>query len=233
MISRFYVIIIACFMLVVNSQCKRAESNIVKDIDGNIYSTAVIGDYRWMTENLKSARFSDGSNIPCVKDHSVWLRLDSPAYCYYQNNENYADTLGFLYNWYAVNSGKLCPAGWRVPTDYEWMRIEGTADTKYGTNDSIWDKLGLRGFDAGQRLKSVIGWRKGVTGTDALGFSALPGGERLSRYYAGGSSGFWWTSTEASSSSAYYRSLIYSFEFVARDTHPKRMGFSVRCIKNK
>jgi uncharacterized protein (TIGR02145 family) len=232
MISRFYLILMACFILVIISQCKRPESNTIKDIDGNIYSTALIGDYWWMTENLKSAKFNDGSNIPCVKDQSIWLRFDSSAYCYYQNNENYADTLGFLYNWYAVNSGKLCPTGWRVPTDNEWMQIEGTADTKYSTNDSIWYKLGLRGFDAGQRLKSVKGWRKGVTGTDDLGFSALPGGERLSRYYAGGSSGFWWTSSEASSSSAYYRSLIYSFELVARDTHPKRMGFSVRCIKN-
>jgi uncharacterized protein (TIGR02145 family) len=233
MISRFCLILTAYFFLVINSQCKRPESNTIKDIDGNIYSTALIGDYWWMTENLKSARFNDGSNIPCVKDQSIWLILNSSAYCYYQNIENYADTLGFLYNWYAVNSGKLCPTGWRVPADDEWMRIEGTADTKYGTNDPIWDKPGLRGFDAGQRLKSVKGWRKGVTGTDDLGFSALPGGERLSRYYAGGSSGFWWTSTEASSSSAYYRSLIYSFEYVARDTHPKRMGFSVRCIKNK
>jgi uncharacterized protein (TIGR02145 family) len=205
----------------------------MKDIDGNIYSTALIGDYWWMTENLKSTRFNDGSNIRCVKDQSIWLRLESFAYCYYQNNENYADTLGFLYNWYAVNTGKLCPTGWRVPTDNEWKQIEGTADTKYSTNDSIWVKLGLRGFDAGQKLKSAKGWRKGVTGTDDLGFSALPGGERLSRFYAGGSSGFWWTSTEASASSAYYRSLIYSFELVARDTHPKRMGFSVRCIKNK
>jgi len=233
MISRFYLILLACFMLVINSHCKRAESNTIKDIDGNIYSTALIGDYWWMTENLKSTRFNDGSNIPCVKDQSIWLRLGSFAYCYYQNNEKYADTLGFLYNWYAVTSGKLCPTGWRVPTDNEWKQIEGTADTKYSTNDSIWNKLGLRGFDAGQKLKSVKGWRKGVTGTDDLGFSALPGGERLSRFYAGGSSGFWWTSTEASASSAYYRSLIYSFELVARDTHPKRMGFSVRCIKNK
>lgn len=220
-------------MLATNSQCKRTESNIIKDIDGNIYTTALIGEYWWMTENLKSTRFSDGTNIQCIKDQAIWLRLDSSAYCYYQNNENYADTFGFLYNWYAVNSGKLCPAGWRVPTDNEWIQIEGTADTKYSPNDSIWNKLGLRGFDAGLRLRSVKGWRKGVDGTDDYGFSALPGGERLSRYYAGGSSGFWWTSSEASSSSAYYRSLIYSFELVARDTHPKRMGFSVRCIKNK
>ena len=172
MISRFCLLLIACFILVTNSKCKRTQSNTFKDIDGNIYSSALIGEYWWMTENLKSTRFNDGSNIPCIRDQSIWLRLDSSAYCYYQNNENFADTLGFLYNWYAVNSGKLCPTGWRVPTDNEWMQI------------------------------------------------------------AGGSSGFWWTSTEASASSAYYRSLIYSFEQVARDTHPKRMGFSVRCIKN-
>ena len=232
-ICRLYPILLAGFVLVTIPQCRRAESNTIKDIDGNKYSTALIGDYRWMTENLKSARFSDGSEIPCVEDQSAWLRSSSAAYCYYQNNENYADTLGFLYNWYAVNSGKLCPTGWRVPSDHEWIQIEGTADTKYGTGDSTWHRRGLRGFDAGQRLRSVNGWRKGIPGTDALGFSALPGGERLSRFFAGGSSGFWWTTTEASSSSAYYRSLIYSFESVSRDTHPKRMGFSVRCIKNK
>jgi uncharacterized protein (TIGR02145 family) len=233
MISRLYLLFCVCFMLATSPQCKRTDSDTMKDIDKNVYGTALIGDYWWMTENLKSTRFNDGSYIPYVKDQSIWLRLDSPAYCYYQNNEKYADTLGFLYNWYAVNTGKLCPTGWSVPTDNDWKQIEGTADTKYSTNDSIWYKLGLRGFDAGQRLKSVKGWSKGVTGTDNLSFTALPGGERLSHFYAGGSSGFWWTSTEASASSAYYRSLIYSFELVARDTHPKRMGFSVRCIKNK
>jgi len=214
-------------------QCKRTGSRIVKDIDGNIYKTAVIGDFWWMTENLKSTSYNDGNPIPVVKDQPKWLRLNTAAYCYYQNSESFADTFGLMYNWYAVNSGKLCPIGWRVPTDNEWKRLEGFADTKFGIGDTIWNKMGLRGFDAGQRLKSVMGWRKGVNGTDDLNFAALPGGERLSRFYAGGSSGFWWTSTEASSSSAYYRNLIYSYEYVARDTHPKRMGFSVRCIKNK
>lgn len=233
MTTRLYLLLTAGLVLVTAMQCRRAERNTVKDIDGNIYPTALIGDYRWMTENLKSTRLNDGSGIPCVKDQSAWLRMYSAAYCYYQNNEAYADTLGFLYNWYAVSSGKLCPAGWRVPSDQEWMRLEGTADTKYEAVDSIWNKRGLRGYDAGQRLRSVSGWRKGIPGTDDLGFSGLPGGERLTRFFAGGSSGFWWTSTAASDASAYYRCLIYSFESVARDTHPKRMGFSVRCIKDR
>ncbi len=233
MIARFCQILSVCFLLAINIHCTRTHNRTVKDIDGNIYNTALIGDFWWMTENLKSARFNDGSGIPCIKDQNIWLGLDSFAYCYYQNNKSYADTLGFLYNWYAVNSGKLCPDGWRVPTDNEWKQIEGFADTRYGIGDSIWNKMGLRGFDAGLRLKAVSGWRKGMTGTDNAGFSGLPGGERLSRFYGGGSSGFWWTSTEASQESAYYRNLVYSFELVARDTHPKRMGFSVRCIKDK
>ena len=230
---RFHGILPAIILLFLNTQCNKNHNGTVRDIDGNIYRTVRIGDYWWMTGNLKSTAFNDGEVIPCIRDQAIWFRMKSSAYCYYQNNIDYADTLGFLYNWYAVNSGKLCPTGWRVPSDSDWIQLEGSADTKYDMKDSIWFKPGLRGFDAGQRLKSVNGWRKGATGTDELGFSALPGGERLSRFYAGGSSGFWWTSTEESASGAYYRSLIYSFEQVSRDTHPKRMGFSVRCVKNK
>ena len=94
MIFRLYLILTACLILATNSQCKRTESNTITDIDGNIYSTTLIGDYWWMTENLKSTRLNDGSTIPCVKDQSIWLRSDTSAYCYYQNNVNYADTLG-------------------------------------------------------------------------------------------------------------------------------------------
>ncbi|MDR0517799.1 MAG: fibrobacter succinogenes major paralogous domain-containing protein, partial [Fibromonadaceae bacterium] len=25
-----------------------------------------------------------------------------------------------LYNWYAVNTGKLAPKGWHIPSDEEW-----------------------------------------------------------------------------------------------------------------
>jgi uncharacterized protein (TIGR02145 family) len=232
MISRLCKIIVISLLVAISIHCKRSGTYTIKDIDGNVYHTALIGKHRWMTENLKTTRYSDGSGIPCIKDQYLWLRLDSSAYCYYQNNESYADTFGIMYNWFAVNSGKLCPDGWRVPTDEDWKYLEGSVDTRYGIGDTVWQKLGLRGSDAGQRLKSATGWRSGINGTDNYGFHAVPGGERLSRFYAGGSSGFWWSSTEASQSSAYYRSLIYSFEYVARDTHPKRMGFSVRCIKN-
>jgi len=225
-------ILLLCFIALTVNQCCEDANSTVKDFDGNIYETTLIGKYWWMAENLKTTTYNDGVQIPLVKDQSSWFRLRHDSFCYYQNNENYADTFGFLYNWYTVSPGKICPDGWRVPTDEEWQYLEGFADSKYEPGDSVWEKMGLRGYDAGLKLKSATGWRSGATGTDDFGFTGLPGGERLSRFYAGGSSGFWWTSSEASSSSAYYRNLIYSYELVARDTHPKRMGFSVRCIKD-
>ncbi len=227
-----------CFFLTASifilTDChNRSESNTVKDIDGNIYRTVDIGRYSWMAENLKTTRYNNGTEIPLVTEQTVWIRLKSGAYSPYNNDKSYTDSYGLLYNWFTVNTGKLCPEGWRVPTDEEWKEMEGNADTKHGIGDTIWNKPGLRGFDAGQRLRAASGWRPGVPGTDDLGFSALPGGEHLTRFFAGGSSGFWWTSSEASDKSAWYRSLIYSFQEVARDTHPKRMGFSVRCIRGK
>jgi uncharacterized protein (TIGR02145 family) len=179
MISRFCQILMALLIIAINTQCKNTGSNTVKDIDGNIYHTALIGKHWWMTENLKTTRYNDGSYLPCIKDQNIWLRSDSAAYCYYQNNESYADTFGIMYNWFAVNSGKLCPDGWRVPTDEEWKYFEGFVDTRYGIGDSVWQKPGLRGYDAGQRLKSQTGWRPGINGTDNFGFRALPGGERF------------------------------------------------------
>lgn len=225
-------ILIFCLLNAPLTQCRRAEYDIVRDVDGNIYHTTLIGKYRWMTENLKTTRYNDGSHLSCIKDHESWFISDSAAYCYYHNNESFADTFGILYNWYAVNTGKLCPEGWRVPSDEEWMNIEGSVDSRYKAGDSAWLKPGLRGYDAGQKLRSADRWRPGIAGTDDFGFSALPGGERFSSFHGKGSSGFWWSSTEAGQYSSYYRSLIYSFGLVSRDTHPKRMGFSVRCIKD-
>jgi len=41
-----------------------------------------------------------------------------PAYCWDNNDERDKNKkYGALYNWYTVETGKLCPIGWHVPTD--------------------------------------------------------------------------------------------------------------------
>jgi len=96
-------------------------ASTVKDIDGNEYPTVVIGEQEWMAENLKTTRFNDGTSIPLVTDELKWNRTFSPAYTWYNNDKDqYKDAYGALYNWYAVNTEKLCPQGWHVPTEAEW-----------------------------------------------------------------------------------------------------------------
>ena len=212
------------------------EKGNVTDIDGNVYRTVIIGKYEWMADNLKTTTFNDGTKILCVTGSAEWTGLNSSAYCLYNNSENHADTFGVLYNWYAVSSGTLCPEGWRIPTDEEWKVLEGYADTRYGVGDTIWDKPGMRGNDAGLQLRASSGWYQGRNGTDHFGFSALPGGERLSRngrFFVTGKNGFWWSSSGYSVSLGWYRSIIYAFDQVCRGTHDKRFGFSVRCLRDK
>lgn len=190
------------------------ELGIVTDVDGNIYRTILIGNYLWLAENLKATSYNNGSKIPNITDSIVWTSLTTGAFCWYLNDEVNAKAWGALYNWYAVNTGRLCPDGWLVPTDKEWKNLEGNADTRFGRGDSTWDMQGGRGQDAGIRLKTTSGWSAGGSGTDNIGFSALPGGERCSkgRFFVANRSGFWWSSSGYSESFAWYRNIIYSLD---------------------
>ena len=111
----------------VNAQGESGLSNVVTatpnvvDIDGNVYHTVTIGTQVWMVENLKTTKYNDGTAIPLVTDNTAWGALTTPGYCWYNNDSaTYKNTYGALYNWYAVNTGKLAPTGWHVPTDSEW-----------------------------------------------------------------------------------------------------------------
>lgn len=91
------------------------------DVDGNVYKTVTIATQRWMAENLKTTKLNDGTSIPNVTDGKAWKNLTTPGYCWYDNDPKYyGNTYGALYNFYAVETNKLCPTGWHVPTDAEW-----------------------------------------------------------------------------------------------------------------
>ena len=98
----------------------------MRDIDDNIYSEIKIGDQVWTVENLRTTKYNDGTAIPHVNENTNWLDLTDGAYCFYENNETPSkhSKWGALYNWYAVNTGKLAPSGWRVPTDDDWTKLE-------------------------------------------------------------------------------------------------------------
>jgi len=95
-------------------------AGIVKDAEGNLYKTVKIGIQTWMAENLRTSKYNDATAIPLVADDSAWINDKTGAYCWYNNDVAFKYPYGALYNWYAVNTGKLCPTDWHVATDAEW-----------------------------------------------------------------------------------------------------------------
>ena len=80
-----------------------------------------------------------------------------------------------LYNWYAVDDARgLCPSGWHVPTDGEYMTLE----MALGMSESEANDTGWRGTDQGTQMKSSPSDDPSWNGTNTSGFSALAGGSR-------------------------------------------------------
>ena len=224
-----------------------ANAGNVIDIDGNVYQSVRIGNQVWMTENLRVTRYNDGAGITKITDSVVWANiynytLITPAYCYYNNMTN-ADSIkkwGALYTWYVVNTGKLAPAGWHVPTDSEWevmQRYLVMHGYNYdGTTDTIYNKIAMAlAAKTDWSSYTVIGSPcNNLTKNNSSGFSALPGGFRS--YYGmfdfQSSYGFWWSATEADASHACNRYLYDINDNLWMDNYPKSCGFSVRLVRD-
>ncbi len=202
-------------------QTVKEDTSTVIDIDGNVYYTTTIGNQVWLRQNLKTTRYNDGMPIPNVLDSIEWSGLNSGALCWYKNDSlTYCNPYGALYNWYAVNTGKLAPKGWHVATDSDWSILLDRIDP----------------YAAGNlRDTSSIYWLFSYPGVDNLtGFSAVAAGNRTStgRFINIKMSGWWWTSSEYNPTSSRYIGIYGSTSTIERNYYEKSMGFSVRCVKD-
>ncbi len=227
-IKIYTLILTALFMftsIISKTSSAQETGGTITDIEGNRYRTVIIGGQEWMGENLKVTRFNDGKEIPCVHEMDEWTRFTGPAYSWYDNDISNKDNYGALYNWFAASSGKLCPAGWRVPDDSDWEELTGF----------------LGGLNvAGGKLKETgtSHWTLPNSGaTNETGFSALPGGYRYGQYWARGIfyemgvNGYWWSVTECTDTHSWSRTIHAGNIRVYRSFFTKNKGFSVRCIK--
>jgi uncharacterized protein (TIGR02145 family) len=200
------------------------------DGDNNNYPVVQIGEQVWMAENLKTTKFKDGiTSIINKAGDSEWGALPEPAFCYYNNDEGaYKDIYGMLYNWYAVNTGKLCPTDWHVPSSEEWTILT----TFLGGDAVSGDKLKESGF---------LHWAHYIShATNETGFTALPGGFRYNSgtFNSVGENGFWWSSSGFElppfPDAANFREMSYNWSNVsgASSYMHKGDGFSVRCLQD-
>ncbi|MEY3559975.1 MAG: hypothetical protein RIS12_408, partial [Bacteroidota bacterium] len=213
--------------VLVTTKSRTTNTGTVSDIDGNNYNIVTIGNQVWLSSNLKATKFNDGISIQNTTDNIAWNNATSSGYCWYNNSITNKPTHGALYNYYAIDRGKLCPTGWHIPTDFEW-------------NELI-DFLGGAAV-AGGKLKQVgfALWQSPNTGaSNASGFSATPSGARIpepngATYGWLGYSAIWATSSftypnnliRFNAPNVNYNSASVSFQV---NLHPNT-GLSVRCI---
>ena len=191
----------------------------VIDKDGYNYDTVTIGAQQWFAENLDVTHFRNGDTITEIEDATEWQQAATegkPAWCYYNSDPTSGIKFHKLYNWYAVNDPRgLAPDGFHVPSAQEWLIL-----ARYLGGEDV----------AGVKLKAGKGW----DGTNAAGFTALPGGYRnySSEFVHVSEIGSWWSSTQANSTDAWSYSLASHEGIVSKSYDNKRVGLSVRCLKD-
>lgn len=187
----------------------------ITDIDGNIYSTVVIGNQQWIVENLRVTKYNDGTEIPNIIDKTLWSNLSTGSWSFYNNDSINSKKYGKLYNFYTINGNKqICPSGWHIPTILEWETL-----ARYYT-------------DGQGALKDIDNWNSPNLGATNLSlFTALPGGLRDGEngdFRGFGDLGCWW----GNDGSVELQNFKVGMSFGGGSNFKYKQGYSIRCIKD-
>ena len=198
--------------------------------DRQEYETVQIGTQCWTKTNLRTTKKADGGDIA---DGGSNYSYTEPYYYDYSSSSIPLAERGYLYNWAAANV--VCPVGWHLPSDAEWMALEQPLTTMDVSG------TGWRGDHAG-KLAGGSSWQSSSEANapgnmsyserNASGFGAVPAGDWLNGFYDAGNNAYFWSSTELGSVHAWGRYLNYNYADVKRLNDTKSFGFSVRCLRD-
>lgn len=184
----------------------------VTDASGNVYETKYIGRYNWMTSNLRTLKYSDGTDIDTTDVVEPFIQ-DS------------LERFGRLYSKYTTVSHQtqqphknICPTGWRVAGTEEWTDLDMNANySGYALRDSS------------------TAWVNGSYNQNSTGFTALPAGYYSSTdgYQEYGQSANFWTE-HSSDYYTFYYNLGYDTQLYIAEEPIETEGKyrSIRCVKN-
>ena len=180
------------------------------DLQVHTYQALHIGSQVWMNKNLQTETYNDGVTIFRPFTTSQWLNNITGAYAYYGDDISNVSLNGLLYNFYAVETNKLCPTGWAVPTNSDWDTLANYMGGAAVAGANLVNQTTFNPIAAG--------WRD--EGGTYFGIDAI---------------GYWWSSTSGNSVAAFAKQIeggtsavTTSLNTVASDFNK---GYSVRCIK--
>jgi uncharacterized protein (TIGR02145 family) len=192
--------------------------------DGQTYNVVQIGSQTWFAENLRFSgsvsEVSGTNNWAALYDFNGGNLLGQKAWCYYNDDPTNDAIYGKMYNWYAVNTGTLCPSGWHIPVNTEWIELT--------------DFLGGENV-AGGKMKATAFWNAPNTNaSNSSGFYGLPGGRRGSTGYFSnkGNYGYYWSSSPGGVASTYAQGIAYNSQDAINSFVGKHSAVSCRCIQD-
>jgi uncharacterized protein (TIGR02145 family) len=172
--------------------------------DGYSYAVTAIGGSQWFAENLRfktpDSRCYEDDEANCA-DHGRWYRLE--------------DAL------------RACPAGWRVPTEDHWQRLERSL----GMNQVEIEKEKGRGGPVGRRLKFG-----GDTGFNVRYSGWIDPHRGDSSFAMGRNAGFWSSTLGAPdevSATAWHRDVATDRNSIWRSLVNVTYWLSVRCVRDR
>jgi uncharacterized protein (TIGR02145 family) len=110
-----------------NGQIARFNETSVLDANKNAYETTQIGNISWSTSNLRATKFRNGESIYQAKNSKEWdkaITENKPAWCYFKWDKNTQDTMGLIYNVFAIRDPRgLVPEGCEIPDAKDWAQL--------------------------------------------------------------------------------------------------------------
>ena len=116
----------------------------------------------------------------------------------------------------------ICPAGWHVPSQKEWNKLQD-------------DIVAMQKGSVAAALKMREGWvRGGAPISEVSGFNAIPAGARYNdgEFMELGTSAYFWEGSGGGDTGAAYWNLINSKDEVMRAEDFENTAFSLRCVQN-
>ncbi len=218
--------------------------------DGQSYRIAVIGDQTWMAENLNYAAegskcygqdgyVSEGGDVT-LPESEVQANCAKYGRLYDWSTAMGIDASFNSSSWGGsdVNHQGICPDGWHVPSNDDWNELFLWVDEQNGVEGV--SQMGLYiSSTAGKYLKATSGWTyngSSGNGTDAYGFSALPGGggypDPDAHFNRAGAEGVWWAASEFGSA-AFNRYMQFYNDEANLNACNKSFLVYVRCVKDR
>ena len=210
------------------------------------YDLILAGSKCWFAEDLKSELYCNGDSIcPGCSNPSTFIELSqnfTSGNAAFINGEEISSTWipgTVAYNWYAVASDSICPTGWRVSTDNDWIELSLTFGASLADFENGNEVIG-QDVELGTQLKSDQTWTDYdwdvCSGSNVIGFD----GQAVGFYNYYGIYGvneqviYWTLNTEDDSHVLY---ALYCDEFLLRDndlyltdTQNGNSAFTVRCV---